>query len=162
MEVVENQSIATVGAQKNMKMTDEEIAMYKIAKAMETIDYIRNSENFLKLFESVWKIEMAPVDKWKNIVQPLMSTLKISIRKPTERPESFDDMSGSEYNRRLQQWSCHNPLCKERNHCTECDKCKHRKHDGHLCRCPVCGLEYISSADGKEHNMDGECKESSE
>ena len=145
-----------------MRMTDEEIAMYKIAEAMRVIDQIRNSDDFVEVFDNIVNFQRAPESKWKDLLEPLLSTLHISIKKPTERPESFDDMSGSEYNRRLQQWSCHNPLCKERNHCTECDKCKHRKHDGHLCRCPVCGLEYISSADGEEHNLEGECKESSE
>ena len=160
MEVVGNLSIVTENHQKNMGMTEEEIAMYKIAKAMEAIDYIRNSEKFLKVFDLVLGYGMDPVMKW-NVLLPLLKTINISIQKPRERPESLDDLSGSEFNRRMAQRSCHNPLC-TKVHCTECDKCRHRKHDGHLCKCPICHLEYISSADGKEHNLDGECKGTSE
>lgn len=135
--------------------------MYKINEAMRIIDYIRNSPDFFNMLDLIWKMDTNPVDKWKNFVQPLLSTVRIVIQKPTERPATFDDLSGSEYTRRLAQRSCHLPLC-EKKHCNECDKCEHKVNDGHLCRCPVCGVEYISRADGEEHNLEGECKESSE
>lgn len=144
-----------------MRMTDEEIAMYKIAEAMRVIDFIRDSDEFVKLFDDIVNFQRAPESKWKTLLEPLLSGLHISIKKPTERPESFDDLSGSLFQSRLAQRSCHNPLCKK-PHCQDCDKCGHKRLDGHLCRCPVCGLEYISSADGEEHNLEGECKESSE
>ena len=144
-----------------MRMTEEEIAMYKISEAMKTIDLIRNSpDEFVKVFDMVVNLKSKPLFKW-NVLQSLLLSLNISIQKPRERPESLDDLSGSEFNRRLEFRSCHNPLC-PKPHCTECEKCGHKKHDGHLCICPICGLEYITSADGDVHNLDGECKEASD
>ena len=163
MEVVENQSIATVGAQKNMKMSEREIAIYKVSELAKVIESLRSGTgNLPELWDQLTELvgDGDATMLWA-IVEPHLKAHHIVIRKPPEGAKSLDDLSGMQILNRARDRSCHDALCKEL-HCTECGLCGRRKHDGHLCKCPVCGLEYISSASGDEHNLDGECKESSE
>ena len=145
------------------KWTDREISIYKISEAAKVIGMIRdNSGSITDLFYTIRDLpedQFPPEHIW-NIMRNTLLTLNITIRKPTERPESMDDLSGMEILKRSEFRSCHDALCRK-PHCTECGKCGAKKHDEHLCKCPVCGLEYISSAQGVEHNLDGECKDSS-
>ena len=164
MEVVENQSIATVGAQKNMKMSEREIAIYKVSEVAKVIESLRSGSGSLpELWDQLTELvgDGDATMLW-GIVEPHLKAHHIVIRKPTERPVSLDDLPGMEILKRAEFRSCHDALCPKASHCTECGLCERRNNDGHLCRCQVCGLEYISSASGDEHNLDGECKESSE
>ena len=145
-----------------MKMSEQEIAIYKVTEAAKVIERLRSRTGDLSEFwDKLTEICGDAGAEWLwGVLEPQLQLRHIVIRKPTERPESLDDLSGMEILKRAEFRSCHNALCVE-SHCTECGKHKHKKHDGHLCKCQVCGLEYISSASGDEHNLDGECKESS-
>ena len=144
-------------------MTEQEIAIYKVSEAAKVIEKLRKGTGKLSEFWDILTELCGDEDAeylW-GILETQLQPHHIVIRKPTERPESLDDLSGMEILKRAEFRSCHDALCGNPHHCTECGKHGHKKHDGHLCKCPVCGLEYISSASGDEHNLDGECKESS-
>ena len=142
-----------------MKMNDKDIAAYKIAMALKTMQTIRLQENFFTNIVSTisdWPDESHPLEQKWNIIRPLLSTLHISIRKPIEKTEEYDDLDGMEILKRSEFRSCFNALC-PKPHCTECGLCGHRKHDKHLCKCVRCGLEYTSDPDGPIHNVDTDC-----
>jgi len=143
-------------------MTDcsDEEARWKIAELAKTLALIESQLPILRTMIGGIGSGSAPIQGQWRTMHAMTSTLNIVIQKPTERPESLDDLPGMEILKRTEFRSCHDALC-AKPHCTEDGKCGHKKHDGHRCKCPVCGLEYISSASGDEHNLDGECKESS-
>ena len=140
-----------------MKMTEREIAIYKLSEAAKTIEGVLSIREFYEKLPK--ETNDNPEFLWRLLGDHLKAH-NIVIRKPIERPESLDDLGGMEILSRAKYRSCHDALC-AKPHCTEDGKCGHKKHDGHRCKCPVCGVEYISSADGEEHNLDGECKANS-
>lgn len=145
-----------------MKMNERDIAAYKIAMALKTIQTFRkNEEFFTNIVSTISQFtddQMPLKTKWE-VIKATLGPLHISIRKPTERTEDYDDLDGMEIMKRSEFRSCFDALCLK-PHCTECGLCGGRTGDNHLCRCAICDLEFTSSSDGATHNSGTDCKSS--
>ena len=143
-----------------MKMSDKQIAMYKIAEAAKIVEKIDRSFANLKpainsMIDSADESNCEQV--WEAIGGFLWGTMNIQVRKEVERTVDFDDLTGLEILKRVSFRSCSDAMCLK-NHCQDCGECGRRRHDNHQCKCQACGEEFISSADGELHNLHSGCE----
>jgi len=116
-------------------MDEEDIAKYKIIKLGEALEnleiHLPSLATVLRGSESV--IEGSSAAEYWALINPWLRILKISIRKPTERITSIDELEWLEVLKRFNYRSCGNPICISAPHCTECGLHGSTMKDGHDC-----------------------------
>jgi len=115
---------------------DDDEAIWRLAEAMSILGRIKqSSENIEDICKTVIA-NMPPQQAWK-VVNGLLSTFSIVVRKKPERVTDLDGLSGAEIAWRYLNWECSDPKCPEAFHCRECGK-HGRYGDGHECKCQAC------------------------
>ena len=105
--------------------------MNEFARALHRIE--RDLETFQEIIRTIEGSGMLPEQQWK-VIHPLTQALKITIRKEPERVTHYEQLTMKEIMSRVQfRNPCHDALCTNPRHCSECGLHGVRSGDSHDC-----------------------------
>ena len=112
---------------------DDNEAIWRMNEFAKAIYYIEDNLGGIKdLIGHIEKSGFPPTQQW-DILHPFSQALRITIRKDPERVTDYEQLTMKEIMSRVQFRTCHDALCPNPRHCTECGLHGARSGDSHDC-----------------------------